>query len=171
MHYLATVIKFRVQKSRVLFSDFIKILILLRIRALLVHSFQDRILRTRVSRGHLWIYMSPKIHWTRALLCHNSYGQSPKSSRIIWPHYKNSYTPKNSRITCHYFQDRFLRTRVLRGHLATHIRPEVHWTRSVFSYLTECQIPDISRIIRPLYKNSYIPKYSRITWPLFSEQN
>ena len=42
-YYLATLLKVRVRKSRVLLGHFMKILILLRIRALLGHYFQDRI--------------------------------------------------------------------------------------------------------------------------------
>ena len=46
-YYLATLLKVRVRKSRALLGHFIKILILLRIRALLGHSFQDRLHKTR----------------------------------------------------------------------------------------------------------------------------
>ena len=52
-YYLATLLKVRVRKSRVLVGHFITILILLTIRALLGHSFQDRLRLTRVLLGHL----------------------------------------------------------------------------------------------------------------------
>ena len=61
-HYLITLLKVRDRKSRVLLGHFIKILILLSIRALLGHTFQDRLRSTRVLRGHLCIYISPVIH-------------------------------------------------------------------------------------------------------------
>ena len=61
-YYLATLLIVRVRKSRVLVGHFITILILLRIRALLGHSFQDRLRLTRVLRDHLCIYISPVAH-------------------------------------------------------------------------------------------------------------
>ena len=60
--YLALLLKVRVRKSRVLLVDVIKILILLRIGALLGHSFQERICLTRVLRGQLCIHISPVVH-------------------------------------------------------------------------------------------------------------
>ena len=125
---MATLLQVRARKSRVLLGHFIKILILLRTRALLGHltssqspefsrlfvhfikilillrigsllgdSFQDRVRKSRVLLGHyikILILLS-----TRALLGHLTSSQSTEISRITWPLYENSYTPRNSRIT------------------------------------------------------------------------
>ena len=128
-------------------------------------------MKSRVLLGHFIKIL--KILRTRALLGHLTLTQSSEISRISWPLYNNSYTPKNSCITWppylksdsgnlayylgtlekflysyefayylatllkvrvrksraslgHSFQDRLRLTRVLRGHLCIYISHEVH---------------------------------------------
>ena len=115
--------------------------------------------------GKICIFTSSDVHWTRPLLGHLIQSQSPEISCITWPLYKSSYTPRNSRITWPpYLNQTSLISRITRL-ICIYTSSDVHWTRALLGHLTQSQSPEISRIIWPLYKNSYIPRNSRITWP------
>ena len=98
-HYLSTILKVRVRKFRVLLGHFIKIIILLRIRAVLCRLTLNQ--SPEISRITWRLYI--KIHILlriRALHCHLTLCQSAELARITWLLYKkNSYTPMNTRIT------------------------------------------------------------------------
>ena len=107
---------------------------------------------------------------------------TPKNSRITWPPYlkseygnlahyfatyKNSYTPKYSRITWPLFsRQTSLNSRITWPLIKIYIKILILLrTRELLAHLTLTKSSEISRISWPLYKNSYTPKNSRITWP------
>ena len=149
-HYLSTLLKVRVRKFRVLLGHFIKIIILLRIRALLCR---------------LTLSQSPEISRITWPPCSKSKSGNP--AYYLATLYKNSYTPKNSRITLPPY---FVSESGTRAYYLATLYKNSYTLRilALLVHLTLSQSPEISRISWPLSNNSYTPMNSRITWPHFS---
>ena len=164
-HYLITLHKVRVRKSRVLVDHFITILIHLSIRALLGHSFQVRLRLSRVLLGDFIKILI--LLWIRVLLGH-SFQDRLRLTRVLQGY------------LCIYISHEVHWTRVLLGHHTLSQSSEISrislplYNNSLTPKNSRITWPLLSRqtsynsrISWPLYNNSYTPKNSRITWPLY----
>ena len=147
VHYLVTLLKVRVRKSRALFGHFIKIPTFLGIRALL---------------GLLTLSQSPKRSRITWPLYKNSY--TPKYSRITWPLFSDqiSLISRITRLICIFTSSDVHWTRALLGHLTQSQSPEIScitWPLYKNSYT-----PRNSRITWPPYlnKTSLISRITRL---------